>query len=76
MLYSSRRPISNCNLSFFELGLEVVVKAKSKLLDISHTGKSLLEDLLFAEHGENMLCKETVLNVKIYFCTQHVLTLF
>ena len=28
------------------------------------TGKSLSEALLFAEHGENMLCTEIVLNVK------------
>ena len=37
MLCSSRRPISNCNLSFFELRLEVVVKAKPKSLYISHS---------------------------------------
>ena len=28
------------------------------------TGKSLSEALLFAEHGENILCTEIVLNVK------------
>ena len=28
------------------------------------TGKSLSEALLFAEHGENMLCTKIVLNVK------------
>ena len=43
---------------------------------IVHTGKSLSEALLFAEHGENMLCTEIVLNVKKNFCTQHVLPLF
>ena len=37
------------------------------------TGKSLSEALLFAEHGENMLCTKTVLNVRNKFCTQHVL---
>ena len=37
------------------------------------TGKSLSEALLFAEHGEDMLCTEIVLNVKNNFCTQHVL---
>ena len=36
------------------------------------TGKSLSEALLFAEHGENMLC----LNVRNNFCTQHVLPRF
>ena len=43
---------------------------------ILDTGKSLSEALLFAEHGENMLCTEIVLNVKINFCTQHVLPMF
>ena len=37
------------------------------------TGKSLSEALLFAEHGENMLCTKIVLNVRNKFCTQHVL---
>ena len=36
------------------------------------TGKSLSEALLFAEHGENMLCTNIVLNVRNKFCTQHV----
>ena len=40
------------------------------MLDIC---KSLSEALLFAEHGENMLCTKIVLNVKNNFCTQHVL---
>ena len=40
------------------------------------TGKSLSEALLFAEHGENILCTEIVLNVKNIFCTQHVLPIF
>ena len=34
------------------------------------------EALLFAEHGENMLCTEIVLNVKNNFCTQHVFPSF
>ena len=34
------------------------------------------EFLLFAEHGENMLCTKIVLNVKNDFCTQHVLPRF
>ena len=42
----------------------------------SFTGKSLFEALLFAEHGENMLCTEIVLNVKNNFCTQQVLPMF
>ena len=40
------------------------------------TGKSLSEALLFAEHRKNMLSTEIVLNVKINFCTQHVLPMF
>ena len=40
------------------------------------TGKSLSEALLFAEHGENMLCTKIVLNVGNNFCTQHVLPRF
>ena len=40
------------------------------------TGKSLSEALLFAEHGENMLCTKIVLNVRNNFCTQHVLPKF
>ena len=41
---------------------------------ISCTGKSLSEALLFAEHGENMLCTKIVLNVRNNFCTQQVLS--
>ena len=45
----------------------------SKLKNIEFdTGKSLSEALLFAEHGENMLCTKIVLNVRNNFCTQHV----
>jgi hypothetical protein len=40
------------------------------------TGKSLSEALLFAEHGENMLCTKKVLNFRNNFCTQHVLPRF
>ena len=39
-------------------------------------GKSLSEALLFAEHGENMLCTKIVLNVRNNFCTQHVFPRF
>ena len=44
--------------------------------EIGSTGKSLSEALLFAEHRENMLCADIVLNVKNNFCTQHVLPKF
>ena len=40
------------------------------------TGKSLSEALLFAEHGENVLCTGIGLNIKNNFCTQHVLPMF
>ena len=40
------------------------------------TSKSLSEVLLFAEHGENMLCTKIVLNVGNNFCTQHFLPRF
>ena len=39
------------------------------------TGKSLSEALIFTEHGENMLCTQIALNVKINFFTQHILSL-
>ena len=34
------------------------------------------EALLFAEHGENMLCTKIVLNARNNFCTQHALPRF
>ena len=34
---------------------------------LQHTGKSLSEALIFAEHGENMLCTKIVLSVKNNF---------
>ena len=40
------------------------------------TGKSLSEALLFAEHGENMLCTKIDLNVRNKFFTQYVLPRF
>ena len=43
---------------------------------VAFTGKSLSEVLLFAEHGENMLCTKIVLNVRNNFSTQHVLPRF
>ena len=33
------------------------------MYNVYYTGKSLSEALIFAEHGENMLCTEIVLNV-------------
>ena len=42
----------------------------------SYTSKSLSEALLFAEHGENMLCTKIVLNVRNNFCIEHVLPRF
>ena len=44
-------------------------------IPLEDTGKSLSEALIFAEHGENMLCTEIVLKVKKKFCTQVVLVL-
>ena len=54
----------------FTLGL------KGRPICTVSTGKSLSEALLFAEHGENMLCTKIVLNVRNNFCTQHVLPRF
>ena len=34
------------------------------------------EALLFAEHGENMLCTKIVLDARKNFCTHHVLPRF
>ena len=57
---------------------EGAVKISERILTspMGGTGKSLSEALLFAEHGEDMLCTEIVLNVKNIFCTQHVLPMF
>ena len=52
------------------------VSTDGLLVDEYDTGKSLSEALLFAEHGENMLCTEIFLNVRNNFCTQHVLSRF
>ena len=40
------------------------------------TDKSLSEPLHFAEHGENMMYMNVVLNVRNNYCTQHVLPIF
>ena len=55
---------------------EVFKVYQNRSKDPVHTGKSLSEALLFAEHGENMLCTEIVLDVKNNFCTHHVLPMF
>ena len=49
---------------------------KSNVPENIDTGKSLSEALLFAKHGENMVCTKIVLNVRNNFCTQHVLPRF
>ena len=49
-----------------------------KTTEVTGTGKSLLEALIIAKHGENLLCTEIVLNVKKQFlyttCSPHVLS--
>ena len=57
---------SPLKLRFSEKATNILKKS------LSNTGKSLSEALLFAEHGENMLCTKIVLNVRNNFCTQHV----
>ena len=53
-----------------------IVDDKRLKIKLKNTAKSLSEALLFAEHGENMLCTNIVLNVRNNFCTQHVLPRF
>ena len=38
------------------------IKDVGSFLAVFDTGRSLSEDLLFAEHGENMLCTKIVLS--------------
>ena len=45
----------------------VLIQANFTDLQTEVTGKSLSEALLFAEHGENMLCTKIVLNVRNKF---------
>ena len=52
------------------------VSKKKTWTNHNSTGKSLSEALLFAEHGENMLCTKIVPNVRNNFCTQHCLPRF
>ena len=60
----NRNYISRCWKNNFLKGMKV-----KRILSIQGvprrylTGKSLSEPLLFAEHGENMLCTKIVLNV-------------
>ena len=56
--------------------MQFKVSAIALIYGASSTGKSLSEALLFAEHGENMLCTKIVLNVRNSFCTPHVLPRF
>ena len=53
------------------IGIELSVDSRSMI-----TGKSLSETLLFAEHGENLLCTKIVLSFRNSFCTQDVLPRF
>ena len=78
-------PLSmQCNVSHYDILNTVKIKVKiatfTKFIGLRKivffTGKSLSEALLFAEHGENMLCTKSVLNGRNNFCTQHVLPRF
>ena len=57
--------------------METVVQVSLTELDnrSSRTGKSFSEALLFAEHGENILCTEIVSDIQNNFCT-HALPMF
>ena len=63
-------------LDLWYIYLYVLIFAPKFSSNVKSTGKSLSEALIFAAHGENMLCTEIVLNVKNNFCTQHVLPMF
>ena len=60
-------------MKLYLAGNSVIRYEKTYIHNPFTTGKSLAEALLFAEHGENMLCTKIVLNVRNNFCTQHVL---
>ena len=69
--------------SFYKGHLEShLIKKHSKNGTFEHlncslcTGTSLSEALLFAEHGENMLCSKIALSDRNNFCTQKVLPRF
>ena len=59
-----------------KISYQLSKKSKEPFINDISTGKSLSEALLFAEHGENMLCTKIVLNVRHNFCTQYVLPRF
>ena len=73
-LFKQFDPNSNGYLSLAEVRKTKFILCPS--FEILFTGKSLSEALLFAEHGENMLCTKIVLNIRSNFCTQHVLPRF
>ena len=64
--------LDSCSLAD-DIKLDICVIGNQSYIPPLPTGKSLSEALLFAEHGENMLCTKIVLNVRNNFCTQHVL---
>ena len=58
--------------STISLQLESTVTSSVRPENRQNTGKSLSEALLFAEHGENMLCTKIVLNVRNDFCINNI----
>ena len=77
--FLQKRDVDNENLSLPACSNEVTDMELTAKLDENNsasTGKSLSEALLFAKHGENMLCTKIVLNVRNNFCTRHVLPRF
>ena len=70
--------VNNLDEFLFFCCPECDTQSPSKALFINHAliGKSLSEALLFAEHGETILCTKIVLSVRNNFCTQHVLPRF
>ena len=69
--FQNKSKVIFLNFSFF-LEFYGNLNRNGQISCYSLKGKSLSEALLFAEHGENMLC----LNVGNNFCTQHVLPSF
>ena len=62
-IFTARTRETNSKYSGSNEGNSLVQKKE----ELSFTGKSLSDALIFAEHGENMLCTEIVLNVKNNF---------
>ena len=60
--------IHNLFLFFYQtaIGADIIMQLDD-VVDATHTGKSLSEALLFAEHGENMLCTKFVLECQKQF---------